>query len=127
MFSKIGRYLYALPFGVFGILHFVNAGQMAGMVPMLLVDGDVAEIHHPGGAVRTELQEELDPLSSVGSELTEYGLLSVLIEYSDYVGRIVGVESADESPYLLAIHVVEYVSLDRLWKLEEHDSLSCPR
>lgn len=34
MFSTIGRYLYALPFGIFGILHFVNAGQMAGMVPI---------------------------------------------------------------------------------------------
>ncbi len=34
MLSKIGRYLYALPFGVFGILHFMNAGQMAGMVPI---------------------------------------------------------------------------------------------
>ena len=34
MFSNIGRYLFALPFGVFGLLHFVNAGQMAGMVPI---------------------------------------------------------------------------------------------
>lgn len=34
MFSKIGRYLYALPFGVFGLFHFMNASQMAGMVPI---------------------------------------------------------------------------------------------
>lgn len=34
MFSKIGRYMYALPFGVFGLYHFMNAGQMAGMVPI---------------------------------------------------------------------------------------------
>lgn len=33
MFSQIGRYLYALPFGVFGLLHFMNASQMAGLVP----------------------------------------------------------------------------------------------
>lgn len=39
MFSQLGRYLYALPFGVFGIFHFINTSQMAGMVPI------------PGGAV----------------------------------------------------------------------------
>ena len=81
---------------------------------LIPVDGDVVEIHHTGGAVRTELQEELDPLSSVGIELTEHGLLSVPVEQSDRVGCIVGIESADESTYFLAIHVVEYVSLDRL-------------
>lgn len=34
MLSTIGRYLYALPFGVFGLFHFMNAEQMAGMVPI---------------------------------------------------------------------------------------------
>ena len=34
MFSTIGRYLYALPFGIFGLFHFMRAGQMAGMVPI---------------------------------------------------------------------------------------------
>lgn len=34
MLSNIGRYLYALPFGVFGILHFMNAGTMAAYVPI---------------------------------------------------------------------------------------------
>jgi uncharacterized membrane protein YphA (DoxX/SURF4 family) len=34
MLSTIGRYMYALPFGVFGFLHFMNAGAMSGMVPI---------------------------------------------------------------------------------------------
>ena len=34
MLSTIGRYLFALPFAVFGIFHFMNAGQMSGMVPI---------------------------------------------------------------------------------------------
>lgn len=34
MFSTIGRYMYALPFGIFGLFHFMRAGQMAGMVPI---------------------------------------------------------------------------------------------
>lgn len=32
--GSVARYLYALPFGVFGILHFMNASAMAGMVPI---------------------------------------------------------------------------------------------
>ncbi len=32
--GKIGRYVFALPFGIFGILHFMNASAMAGMVPI---------------------------------------------------------------------------------------------
>lgn len=31
---NIGNYLYALPFAVFGLFHFMNAGSMAGMVPL---------------------------------------------------------------------------------------------
>ena len=27
----IGKYLYAIPFAIFGIFHFMNAGGMAGM------------------------------------------------------------------------------------------------
>lgn len=34
MIEKTGRYLFALPFGIFGLFHFMNAGQMAGMVPI---------------------------------------------------------------------------------------------
>lgn len=32
--NSVARALYALPFGVFGILHFINANAMAGMVPV---------------------------------------------------------------------------------------------
>lgn len=34
MFSKIGRYLFALPFAVFGLFHLFNAGNMTGWVPI---------------------------------------------------------------------------------------------
>jgi len=32
--GKVGRILFALPFGIFGLFHFMNAGSMAGMVPI---------------------------------------------------------------------------------------------
>lgn len=36
---KAGKYLFALPFGVFGILHFVNGSAMAGYVPGFIPGG----------------------------------------------------------------------------------------
>lgn len=32
--GSVARILYGLPFGIFGILHFMNASAMAGMVPI---------------------------------------------------------------------------------------------
>ncbi|MEX0723348.1 MAG: hypothetical protein WD357_10840 [Gracilimonas sp.] len=32
--AKIGRFVYAIPFAIFGIFHFMNASAMAGMVPI---------------------------------------------------------------------------------------------
>lgn len=40
LLGKIGRYVYALPFGVFGLFHFMNAGQMAGWVPGFIPGGE---------------------------------------------------------------------------------------
>lgn len=31
--NNIGRILFAVPFAVFGMMHFMTAGDMAGMVP----------------------------------------------------------------------------------------------
>jgi len=31
--TNLGKYLYAIPFAVFGILHFMAADDMAGMAP----------------------------------------------------------------------------------------------
>jgi putative oxidoreductase len=30
---RAGRYLYALPMAIFGVMHFLSADQMAGMTP----------------------------------------------------------------------------------------------
>jgi len=34
LIGKIGRYVFAVPFGIFGLLHFMNASAMSGMVPI---------------------------------------------------------------------------------------------
>lgn len=46
--TKIGRYLLALPMTVFGLLHFMGAEQMAGMVP---VPGGVIWVYVTGIAL----------------------------------------------------------------------------
>ncbi len=32
--TTVARYLYAIPFVIFGLFHFMNAGKMAPMVPL---------------------------------------------------------------------------------------------
>lgn len=37
--NKAGRFIFALPFGVFGIFHLMNASNMAGYVPAFIPGG----------------------------------------------------------------------------------------
>lgn len=37
--SKIGQIIFTVPMVVFGIMHFMNAGDMAGMVPSFIPGG----------------------------------------------------------------------------------------
>ncbi|MCF7808934.1 MAG: DoxX family protein [Candidatus Marinimicrobia bacterium] len=37
--KSIGRYLFTIPFGLFGIMHLLNAGQMVALVPSWLPGG----------------------------------------------------------------------------------------
>ncbi|ELR71038.1 hypothetical protein C900_03168 [Fulvivirga imtechensis AK7] len=39
MKTTIGKYLYAIPFLLFGAFHFINGQQMAGMVPSWIPGG----------------------------------------------------------------------------------------
>lgn len=34
-----GRYMYAIPMAIFGLFHFMNGSQMAGMVPSFIPGG----------------------------------------------------------------------------------------
>ena len=38
---RVGRLLFALPFGIFGIIHFMMGRDMAGMVPAFIPGGIV--------------------------------------------------------------------------------------
>lgn len=45
---SLGKYLYAIPFAIFGIFHFMNAEGMAGMVP---IPGGVIWVYVTGVAL----------------------------------------------------------------------------
>lgn len=36
---NLGKYLYAIPFAIFGLMHLMNGSQMAGMVPTYVPGG----------------------------------------------------------------------------------------
>lgn len=46
--GKAGRILYAVPFGLFGVFHFLNGSQMGGMVP---IPGGVFWVYLTGAAL----------------------------------------------------------------------------
>lgn len=48
MLPKLGRFLYALPLAVFGLMHFLNGPAMAGMVP---IPGGVLWVYLTGAAL----------------------------------------------------------------------------
>ncbi len=37
--TTVARYLYAIPFGIFGVIHFINGSDMAGYVPSFIPGG----------------------------------------------------------------------------------------
>ena len=97
MFSKIGRYLYALPFGVFGILHFVNAGQMAGMVP---IPGGVFWVYLTGLAMLAACVSILIE-RKVRLATILLGILLLVFVLSIHLPAVVGGEMQSSMPSLL--------------------------
>lgn len=47
---RVARLLFALPFGIFGIIHFMAGSDMAGMVPDF-IPGGVIWVYLTGGAL----------------------------------------------------------------------------
>lgn len=66
-FRTIGRYLFALTFLVFGVLHFMNAEAMAGMVPI------------PGGVIWIYITGVAHILAAVSIIIEKYTRLACLL------------------------------------------------
>ncbi len=48
--SKVSRFLFAIPIGIFGLFHFMNGPAMAGMVPSF-IPGGVFWVYLTGAAL----------------------------------------------------------------------------
>ena len=85
---NLGKYIYALPFAIFGIMHFMNAGAMAGMAP-----GGVAMVYFSGlaliAAAVSIIIGKMDKLASV--------LLAVMLILFVLLIHLPGVMSGDEA------------------------------
>lgn len=47
---RVGRLLFALPFGIFGIIHFLTGSDLAGMIPEF-IPGDIIWVYLTGAAL----------------------------------------------------------------------------
>ncbi len=70
--SNVARIIFALVFAVFGIFHFMNAGDMAGMVPTYM----------PGGSVWVYL---------TGIALIGYAVSSFIGKYEKLAGYLLAI------------------------------------
>lgn len=62
--TKVGRIVFAIPFAIFGVFHFLNAAAMAGMVPI------------PGGVVWVYLTGVAHLAAAISFIVGKYGRLA---------------------------------------------------
>jgi len=73
--TRVAKILFALPFGIFGLLHFMGAKDMAGMVP---IPGGVIWIYITGIAM---LAASIAIIANKMGRLASFGLALLLLIY----------------------------------------------
>lgn len=96
--SKIGRIIFALPFGIFGIHHLTGADQMAGMVPAFV----------PGGIIWvyiTGIFLVVSSLAILANKMVKQAALGVALLMLLFVltVHLPGVGSADKMTQMLSM------------------------
>lgn len=87
--GSIARILYGLPFGIFGLLHFMNANAMAGMVP---IPGGVFWIYLTGLAlVATSVSIIIEKYTRLACILL--GIMLLIFVLSIHLPGVIGAES----------------------------------
>lgn len=78
-FLALGRWLFALPFAIFGLLHFMNAQAMARLVPSF-VPGGIAWIYFTGIVlIAASVSLVLGKLDKLGASLLALFLIVVVL------------------------------------------------
>lgn len=89
--GTLGRYLYALPFLVFGVLHFLNAPAMAGMVP---VPGGIFWVYLTGIAfLAASIAIMSGKMASIAAALL--GVLLLTFVVTIHIPGVMGAESQE--------------------------------
>ncbi len=92
---NLGKYLFAIPFAIFGIMHFMNAEAMAGMTPF----GGVIMVYITGlalvAAAVSIIIGKMDKLASV--------LLALMLLIFVFAIHLPGVMSGDEAQMMISM------------------------
>lgn len=84
--NTLGRYLYAIPFAIFGLMHFMKGGDMAGMVP---IPGGVIWVYITGLAlILASVSIIIQKKAKLASLLL--GCLLIIFVLSIHIPTIVG-------------------------------------
>ncbi|HHJ51023.1 MAG TPA: DoxX family protein [Phaeodactylibacter sp.] len=93
----LGRYLYALPMAIFGLFHFMNANDMAGMVPL---PGGVFWVYLTGaGLLAAAISILIGKWDKLGTALL--GLMLIIFALSIHLKGVMDSSSEDAMVMML--------------------------
>ena len=93
----LGRYLYALPMAIFGLFHFMNANDMAGMVPL---PGGVFWVYLTGaGLLAAAISILIGKWDKLGTALL--GLMLIIFALSIHLKGVMDSSSEDAMAMML--------------------------
>lgn len=92
---NLGKYIYAIPFAIFGLMHFANASSMAAMAPF----GGVAIVYFTGAAlVAAAVSILIGKMDKLAAFLLGIMLISFVLGI-----HIPGVMSGDEAQMMTSM------------------------
>lgn len=98
MITKQARYIFALPFAVFGLMHFMMADNMAGLVPAY-VPGGVIWVYLTGAAL---LAASVAIMINKKAKLASFllGVLMVVFALTIHLAAVIGGDQMSMGSFL---------------------------
>lgn len=94
---NLGKYLYALPFAIFGLMHLASGPQMAGMVP---IPGGAIWVYITGiGLLAASVSILIGKYDKLGAALL--GLMLLIFALSIHLPGVMGENAMSSMPNLL--------------------------
>lgn len=98
MITKQAKYIFALPFAVFGLMHFMMADNMAGLVPAY-VPGGVIWVYLTGAAL---LAASVAIMINKKAKLASFllGVLMVVFALTIHLAAVIGGDQMSMGSFL---------------------------